>query len=171
MKTLKTKILPGFLLLISALPFLFTSCSEEKIDLRDEIVGQYRYTVKIYVDDGANLVYAGDQGDVGDITGTMRVIKSSSEPGGLDFYDGNDLMFQGTNIEDAGNAIVFDIPSQEAWIGPGNVQIVGFTYWNFNSSSYHGAFVYSDRSLEIAFTARIMDVATGLIMILTATRD
>jgi hypothetical protein len=171
MKTLKIKILPGFLLLIAVVPFLFTSCTKEKIDLRDEIVGQYSYTVKIYVNNGENLVYAGDQGDVGDITGTMRVIKSPSEPGGLDFYDGNDLMFQGINLEDAGNAIVFDIPSQEAWIGPGNVQIVGFTYWDFNSSSYHGAFVFSDRSLEMAFTARIMDVDTGLVMILTATRN
>ncbi|MFA5814413.1 MAG: hypothetical protein WC865_02190 [Bacteroidales bacterium] len=170
METLKTKILPGFLFLMAALPFLFTSCTKEETDLRDEITGQYSYTVKIYMEDGADLVYVGDQGNVGDITGTMRVTKNSGDPGVLDFYDGNIVMFHGTNVKDAGNAIVFDIPEQEAWIGPGNVQVVGYNYWDVNSSSYHGAFIYEDDSIEIAFTARIMDVGTGLVMILTAFR-
>jgi hypothetical protein len=171
MKALKHKILSGMIFLMTAVPLLFTSCSKDETDLRDEIIGQYSYTVKIYTDDGTDLVYAGDQGDVGDITGTMRVIKSSTEPDAIDFYDGNDRMFQGINIKDAGNSIVFDIPSQEAWIGPGNAQIVGYNYWDFNSASYHGAFLYDDRSIEIAFSARIMDVSTGLVMILTAVRN
>ena len=170
MKTLKIKILPGFLFLVAFLPFLFTACTDEEIDLRDKIVGQYSYTVKLYVEDGADLDYIGDQGDNYDITGTMKVTKNSGDHSAVDFYDGNVLMFQGVNVKDAGNAIVFDIPSQEAWIGPGNVQVVGYKYWDVDSSSYHGAFIYEDESVEIAFTARVMDVDTGLVMILTAFR-
>jgi len=171
MKPLKSRILPQLSFLALMLPLLITSCTKDSPDLRDDIVGQYRYTVKIYAIDGDDLVYLGDSGDALDITGTMRVIKSSSEPNGLDFYDGNDLMFQGRNIQDAGNAIVFDIPAQEAWVGPGNVQIVGYDYWDFSASRFHGAFLYSDRSIEIAFSAHIMDVDTGLVMILTASRN
>ena len=168
MKTLKTKILPGFFFLAAAIPLQFASCTKDETDLRDEITGSYSYTVKIYEENGTDLVYLGDQGDNYDITGTMKVIKTSGDPTGVDFYDGNVLMFQGINVKDAGNTIVFDIPSQEAWVGPGNVQIVGYQYWKVDASFYHGAFIYADNSVEIAFTARIMDVDTGLVMILTA---
>ena len=168
MKTLKTRILPGILILAAALPFLLTSCKDDLPDLRDEVVGQYSYTLKIYREVGDDLVYAGDVGDVGDISGTMRVIKNSGEPDVLDFFDGNVLMFHGVNVKDAGNAIVFDVPMQEAWVGPTIVEIVGYNYWDVNSSQYHGAFLYDDDSLEIAFSARVMDIGTGLVMILTA---
>ena len=170
MKTFKNNILPGFLILLAAIPLLVTSCTKEGTDLRDEITGQYSYTVKIYSVNDSGLVYIGNQGDNYDITGTMKVSKNSGDQSAVDFYDGNVLMFQGVNIKDAGNAIVFDIPSQEAWIGPGNVQVVGYKYWDVNSTSYHGAFLYADKSVEIAFTARVMDVDTGLVMILTALR-
>jgi hypothetical protein len=171
MKTLKTKILPGFFFLVAAFPILVTSCTKETTDLRDEITGQYNYTVKIYAEDGVNLVYIGDQGDNYDITGTMKVTKSQGDPTGLDFFDGSDLMFQGIDVKDTGNAIVFDIPNQEAYIGPTKVLIAGYNYWNVNSSSYDGAFLYEDKSIEVAFTARIMNADTGLVMILTAFRN
>jgi len=171
MKTLKTKILPGFLFLAVALPFIFTSCSKESTDLRDEIVGQYSYTVKIYMDDGSDLVYIGNQADNSDITGTMKVAKNSDDSGVLDFFDGTDLMFQGIDVKDTGNAIVFDIPDQEAYIGPTLVQIAGYKYWDVQSSSYDGAFLYEDNSIEVAFTARIQNVDTGMVMVLTAFRN
>ena len=171
MKT-RFKLIAGrYFLLLAAFTLLLVSCTDEETDLRDKITGQYAYTVKIYKSEGSALVYLGDVGDNYDITGTMRVIKSSTLPGGLDFYDGNDLMFQGTDVQDAENAIVFDIPSQEAWIGPGNVQISGFAYWEIGRENYHGAFLYDDGSIEIAFSASIMDVDTGLVMILIATPD
>jgi hypothetical protein len=170
MKTTKVRKLSGFIFLIAALSLLSTSCTDEGTDLRDEIVGTYNYTVKIYVADGADLIYVGDQGNNYDITGTMKVMKNATDHSAIDFYDGNIVMFQGINVKDAGNAIVFDIPSQEAWIGPGNVQVTGYQYWNVDSSSYHGAFLYEGESVEIAFTARVMDVDTGLVMILTAFR-
>jgi len=171
MKTLKIKILPGIIFLMTALSLIVTSCAKEKIlDLRDEITGQYSYTVKIYAEDGTDLVYIGDQGDNYDITGTMKVIKNSADQSTVDFFDGSDLMFQGTNIKDAGNAIVFDIPDQEAYIGPTKVLIAGYRYWDVNSSSYDGAYLYADKSVEIAFTVRIMNADTGLVMILTAFR-
>jgi hypothetical protein len=171
MKTLKARIIPGIVLIIATLPILFTSCTDETIDLRDQITGQYSYTVKIYSDNGTDLQYLGGQNDIKDITGTMRVSKNVKESGVLDFFDGTDLMFQGMNVKDAGNAIVFDIPAQEAWIGPGTVQVAGYQYWNFNSAGYHGAFIYDDKSVEVAFAARIMEVDTGLVMILTASRN
>jgi hypothetical protein len=171
MKTQKTKSLPGLFFLAAALTFLFASCTDEGIDLRDEITGEYNYTVKIYMDDGTDLVYIGDQADNSDVTGTMKVVKNADDSRVLDFFDGTDLMFQGENVEDAGNAIVFDIPDQEAWIGPTRVLIAGYPYWDVNSSSYHGAFVYEGKSIEIAFTARIQNVDTGLVMILLASRN
>jgi hypothetical protein len=170
MTTIKNKFLPGFLFLMAAFPFLFASCTKEGTDLRDEITGQYSYTLKLYVEDGIDLVYVGDQADHSDITGTMQVSKNSEDPGVVDFFDGSDLMFQGINVKDAGNAIVFDIPEQEAFIGPTLVQIAGYKYWDVDTAKYHGAFLYADNSIEIAFTARIMNVATGMVMILTAFR-
>lgn len=155
---------------MAALPFLFASCTDEGIDLRDEITGEYNYTVKIYMDDGNDLVYIGDQADNYDIDGTLRVSKNPDDSGVLDFFDGTDRMFQGENVEDAGNAIVFDIPDQEAWIGPTKVLIAGYPYWDVNSLSYDGAFTYQDKSIEIAFTARIQNADTGLVMILRASR-
>jgi hypothetical protein len=170
MRPIRTIFLPTALLLMASLPFLSTSCTKDEPDLRDEIIGKYDYTVKIYVDNGTDLVYYGDQGSVGDITGTMRVIKSTSETGVLDFYDGNVLMFSGINVTDAGNAIVFDIPVQEAWIGPGIFEVTGYDYWNVGSTAFHGAFLRSDDSVEVAFSARVMDIESGLVMVLTAFR-
>lgn len=172
MKTLKTRFLPGILILAAALPVLFTSCKKDNDlpDLRDEVVGQYSYTLKIYSEVDDDLVYAGNVGDVGDITGTMRVVKNSGEVDVLDFFDGNVLMFQGVNVKDAGNAIVFDVPLQEAWVGPTIVEIVGYDYWDVESTQYHGAFLYDDDSVEVAFSARVMDIGTGLVMILTAVK-
>lgn len=170
MKTFKTKLVPGLFFLVAALPFLFTSCEDDTIDLRDEVIGQYSYTVEMYVKDGNDLVYVGDQGDVYDITGTMRVTKNSGDPGVLDFYDGNVIMFHGTDIKDTGNAIVFDIPDQDAWIGPTKVLISGYSYWDVEDSRYDGAFLYEDESIEIAFSAYIQNADTGLVMVLTAFR-
>ncbi len=169
MKSKKIRILP-FILLLASTSLLITSCSKDSTDLREQIIGQYSYTVEVYKVVDSKLVYVGDQGTVGDITGTMRVAKSTRYSDGLDFYDGNVVMFEAINLKDAGNAIVFDIPTQEAWIGPGNVQVSGYQYWDFESSTYHGAFLYDDKSVEIAFTARIMDIDSGLVMILKATR-
>jgi hypothetical protein len=170
MKTAKPKIVTGFLLLLTTFPALFVSCSDEGIDLRDQITGQYNYTIKLYVQDGESLVYVGDEGDNYDITGTLQVSKSSQDHNVLDFFDGSDLMFQGIDVKDAGNTIVFNIPEQEAWVGPTKVQISGYKYWKVNSSSYDGAFIYSDKSIEIGFTARIMNAETGYLMIFTALR-
>jgi hypothetical protein len=168
MTTQKHNILPVILLLAVTLFSLLTSCSDDSPDLRDKITGNYSYTVKIYIQDGDSLIYMGNKENYYDITGTMKVRKNSGDDDALDFYDGDIVMFNGINLRDAGNVIVFDVPDQEAWIGPANVQIVGYNYWDFNSESYHGAFIYDDKSVEIAFTARVMDVDTGLVMILTA---
>lgn len=168
MKTLKTRILPGLFVLAASFSLMLSSCGKDEPDIRDEVIGQYGYTLKIYAEDGNDLVYIGDQGDNYDISGTMRVVKNPGDLNVLDFYDGNVLMFHGTNVQDAGNAIVFDVPTQDAWIGPTQVFIDGYTYWDVNDVSYDGAFLYSDNSLEIAFTARIMNAETGLVMILLA---
>lgn len=171
MKTAKNRVLAGLFILMAVLPMLMTSCSKESDDLRDEVTGQYSYTVKIYEKNGNDLIYIGDQEDHYDIVGTMNVEKNSDDPNGLNFYDGSDLMFQAEHVMDAGNAIVFDVPDQEAYIGPTRVLISGYHYWDVQNSSYHGAFLYADESIEAAFTMSIMNVDTGLVMVLTAFRE
>lgn len=171
MKTSKSRVISGLMLLIALTPFLFTSCSDEYVDLRDELTGQYDYVVKIFaIDNQGDLVYLGDQEDHYDLEGTMRVTKNA-DPDVIDFWDGNVLMFNGIDPRDTGNAIVFDIPDQEGWVGPVNVQVSGYKYWDVDNKSYDGAFLFDDESIEIAFSARIMDVDTGLVMVLTAFRN
>jgi hypothetical protein len=170
MKTIFKTLKPGFLILAVTLAVLLSACSDDTPDIRDQATGQFAYTVKIYEVVGNDLVYLGDQGTNYDITGTLKVAKNSGDPDALDFYDGNILMFQGIDVRDAGNALVFDVPTQEAWVGPGNVQVAGYPYWNVNSNTYHGAFLYDSDELEIAFETRIMDIDTYLVMIMTAVR-
>jgi hypothetical protein len=50
------------------------------------------------------------------------------------------------------------------------VLIAGYHYWDVEDKSYDGAFLVEDKSIEIAFTARIQNVDTGLVMVLTAYR-
>ncbi|MFO7617038.1 MAG: hypothetical protein R6V75_07280 [Bacteroidales bacterium] len=157
--------------LLPLILLLFSSCENESSDLRDYVVGKYEYEVKLYMESGNDLVYIGDQQGLYDLTGTMRVIKSSSTPGGVDFYDGNAFMFTGVDFKDTGNAVVFNIPDQEAWIGPVNVQVTGYDgYWTVGQTGYQGAYLFNDDTVEIAFTAWVMDAGTGLVMILTAWR-
>lgn len=171
MKTKKSGIWPGIILLLALVPFAFTSCTDEYEDLRDEVTGEYDYLVKIYTTDlQGDLVYLGDQEGYYDIEGTMRITKGAS-PDRIDFWDGSVMMFSGSDLYDAGNAIVFDVEEQEGWVGPVNVQIAGYDYWDADNRSYHGAFLFEDESVEIAFSARIMDVNTGLVMVLTAFRN
>ena len=170
MKTIIRKTRPAFFALAAILPLFIASCTKDNPDIRDQATGQFDYTVKIYEVVGGNLVYLGDQGNNYDITGTMRVSKTPGDSQGLDFYDGNVLMFQGIDVKDAGNALVFDIPTQEGWVGPGNFQVSGYPYWNVNSKQYHGAYIYDDDSIEIAFETRVMDIDTFLVMVVTAVR-
>lgn len=171
MKALNSNAFSRLVFFLPLAVLVLASCENEIADLRDELTGTYKYEVKLYVEDGNDLVYIGNQGNNYDLTGTMRVVKTPGTTDGIDFYDGNVIMFQGIHLEDTGNAIVFDIPEQEAWIGPGSVQIAGYDYWDVGSSSYHGAFLYDGDSFEIAFAAKIMDADTGMVMILTALRD
>jgi hypothetical protein len=171
MKTFNGKTLSRLPYLLPFILLLFSSCENGFDDLRDELTGTYNYEVKLYVQDDNDLVYIGNQGDNYDLTGTMRVVKTPGTTDGIDFYDGNIIMFQGIHLKETENAIVFDVPGQEAWIGPGNVQIEGFDYVNVGPSGYHGAFFYEDDSFEIAFSARVMDADTGMVMVLNAWRD
>jgi len=171
MKTLKNRFAAGLILLIALAPFAFTGCTNDNPDLRDEIVGEYDYLVKIYsIAPDGTLVYLGNQGDNYDIEGTMRITKGAGIDM-LDFWDGNVRMFYAENLIDKGDAIVFDVLRQEGWIGPVNVQISGFDEIQSGSSLYHGAFFFDDESVEIGFSARVMDVDTGLVMVLTAYRN
>ena len=77
---------------------VLSSCEKDNSDLRDYVVGQYEYEVKLYVESGDDLVYIGDDPGLYDLTGSMRVIKSSSTPGAVDFYDGNAFMCTGIDF-------------------------------------------------------------------------
>jgi hypothetical protein len=171
MKTLKRKFATGLILLIALVPLVFTACTDENVDLRDDIIGEYDYLVEIYsLNPDGTLEYLGNKGDNYDIEGTMRVTKGAGLDM-LDFWDGNVRMFYAENLIDKGDAIVFDVLEQEGWIGPVNIQISGFDDIQSGSSYYHGAFFYDDESVEIGFSARVMDVDTGLVMILTASKN
>ena len=153
---------------ITALP----SCSDDlRPDLRDEITGTYDYRIKIFDLVDNELIYLGDQPDLYDVTGTMVVRKNTTYSDMLDFFDGNILMFQGEKVRDAGNAIVFDIPMQEGWVGPLPVQVSGYDYWEVNAREYHGAYLFNGETIEIGFSAYIMDVNSGLVMVLSAHRN
>jgi hypothetical protein len=171
MKTLKNKLAASLVLLIALVPFVFTACTDENVDLRDDIVGEYDYLVKIYaLNNDGTLEYLGNEPGHYDIEGTMRVTKGAGMDM-LDFWDGNVRMFYAENLIDKGDAIVFDVLEQEGWIGPVNVQVSGFDEIQNGNSWYHGAFFFDDESIEIGFTARVMDVETGLVMVLTAFRN
>lgn len=172
MKTKLSSGLTSFLLIAASLIIALPSCSDDlRPDLRDEITGTYNYRIKIFdlVDD--DLIYLGDQPGLYDVTGTMVVRKNTTYSDMLDFFDGNILMFQGEKVRDAGNAIVFDIPMQEGWVGPLPVQVSGYDYWEVNAKEYHGAYLFNGDSIEIGFSAYIMDVNSGLVMVMTAHRN
>jgi len=100
MKTLKNRFATGLILLIALAPFAFTGCTNDNPDLRDEIVGEYDYLVKIYsIAPDGTLVYLGNQGDNYDIEGTMRITKGAGIDM-LDFWDGNVRMFYAENLID-----------------------------------------------------------------------
>ena len=172
---MKTRIhlrLAGFILMAAAGILALPSCSDDiRPDLRDEITGTYQYRIQIFdlVDD--ELIYLGDRPGLYDVTGTMLVRKNLTYSDMLDFFDGNILMFQGEKVREAGNAIVFDIPVQEGWVGPLPIQVAGYDYWQVNSKDYHGAYLYRDETVEIGFSAYVMDVNSGLVMVLTARRN
>lgn len=171
MKKIKQTNLKYLLAGILFLPFIFSSCTEEwfnDYDIRNDIIGDYDYELKVYLEDGRDLVYIGDEPDLYDVTGSMWVEKHPEYNDMIRFYDSEGLLFEGMNIREVDNAIVFDIPEQEFWLGPIPVTIAGYEYWDVGASSYHGAFLYEDESVEIAFAARIMDVSNDLVMILVA---
>jgi len=158
--------------LVVGLVTFLSSCSDDfNHDIRDEITGIYKYEIKIYDNLTGELVYLGDQEGLYDIEGTMLVKKNPMYADMVDFYDGDVLMFQGEKIRDEDNAIVFDIPIQEGWVGPVPIQISGYEYWETNNRKYHGAYFYADDTFEIAFSAYVMDVDSGLVMVLIAWRD
>ena len=156
---------------ILILPFVFVSCEEESLDLRDEVLGYYNYEIKAYIDTGEELVYIGDEPGHYDVTGTALLAKSPDYIDMIDFWDGPDLLFQGIDLQENDNTISFDIPLQEFWVGPVPVTVRGYDNWNVNGVPYHGAYIYEDEIIEIGMYAEVMDIGTDLVLIFTAYRD
>ncbi len=164
----------GRLLLIFAilpLSMLFPSCEDSTYDLRDEIVGSYNYEIKAYIDNGHELVYIGDEDGLYDVTGTAQVRKNAQYGDVIDFYDGADFLFQGEKLRETDNSLVFDIPVQEFWLGAIPVTLRGKNYWDVGDSSYHGAYLLNDESVEIAFAAEVMDVSSDLVLLFIAYKN
>ncbi|MCD6346068.1 MAG: hypothetical protein J7L96_01475 [Bacteroidales bacterium] len=168
MKTTRNQIVKLLLLSLIPLPFLFTSCEESSYELRDEIIGSYDYELKAYIDDGESLTYIGDDEGLYDATGTVQARKNMEYSDMIDFYDGSDLLFQCERIRETDNSIVFDIPPQEFWLGAIPVTVRGIKYWDVGNDSYHGAYLYNDDSVEIAFAAEVMDVSSDLVLLFIA---
>jgi len=158
------------LLILTILPFtmLFSSCEVVSFDLRNELVGSYDFEIKAYIDDGEQLIYIGDENGLYDITGTTQVLKNPQYSDVIDFYDGGELLFQGERIRETDNSIVFDIPIQEFWLGAIPVTLRGINYWDVGDESYHGAYIFNDESVEIAFAAEVMDVSSDLVLLFIA---
>lgn len=158
------------LLILTILPFtmLFSSCEEISFDLRNELVGNYDFEIKAYIDDGDQLIYIGDENGLYDVTGTTQVRKNAQFSDVIDFYDGSDFLFSGERIRETDNSIVFDIPVQEFWLGAIPVTLRGISYWDVGDESYHGAYIYGDESVEIAFAAEVMDVSSDLVLLFIA---
>lgn len=130
--------------------FFASSCKEDDVvvDLRDNVVGTYNYNLKSYVFDGTNLTYLGADTDE---TGTMIVKKNATNAATLDFFEGAELQFQGNKIQEASNAVAFDIPSQTMTKDGITVDIRGFEYWDLGGTKYHGAYVTADKQISAAF--------------------
>lgn len=158
------------LLILTILPFtmLFSSCEEISVDLRNELLGEYDFEIKAFLDDGDQLNYIGDENGLYDITGTTQVRKNDQYDDVIDFYDGGVFLFSGERIRKTENSIVFDIPEQEFWLGAIPVTLRGLNYWDIDDQSYHGAYLYADKSVEIAFAAEVMDVSSDLVLLFIA---
>lgn len=168
-----SKQIGRLLLVLTIIPasMLFSSCEDSNYDLRNELVGSYEYEIKAYIDNGDELIYIGNDEGHYDITGTTQVRKSTQYSDVIEFYDGVNFLFEGERIRETDNSIVFDIPNQEFWLGAVPVTLRGLDYWNVGANSYHGAYLYNDESVEIAFAAEVMDVSSDLVLLFIAYKD
>lgn len=163
------KLLP--LLTLTTLIAVFASCEQSNLDLRDQLTGTYDYTIKAYIDNGTELVYIGDEDGLYDVVGTCQIRKNMQYGDMIDFWDGGELLFQGQNVRETDNSIVFDMALQEYWLGAIPVTVRGINYWDVGNQSYHGAYLYGDKSVEIAMAAEVMDVSSDLVLLFIAYKD
>jgi len=151
---------------------LFSACEDGfkngDYDIRNDVIGFYDFELKAYIDNGQELDYIGDEEGLYDVTGTVHVRKNFEHSDMIDFYDEGELLFQGEYLRETDNSIVFDIPIQEFWLGAIPVTVRGLQYWDVGNDSYHGAYLYQDESIEIAFAAEVMDVGSDLVLLFIA---
>lgn len=163
------KLLP--LLTLTTLIAVFSSCEPDVFDVRDHIVGTYDYEIKAYIDNGDELIYIGDEEGLYDVVGTCQIRKNLQYADVIDFWDGGELLFQGQQVRETDNSIVFDMALQEYWLGAIPVTVRGIEYWEVGSHLYHGAYLYHDESVEIALAAEVMDVSSDLVLLFIAYKD
>ena len=156
------------LLTLTTIIALFSSCEEGNFDVRDHIIGNYDFEIKAYIDNGDELVYMGDDEGLYDVTGTCKARKSMEFGDVIEFWDGEEFLFEGQNVRETDNSIVFDMELQEYWLGAIPVTVRGVEYWEVGNHSYHGAYLYNDESVEIALAAEVMDVSSDLVLLFIA---
>lgn len=159
------------LLTITIVVALFSSCEPVDLDLRNHVVGTYDYELKAYIDNGEELIYIGDEDGLYDVVGTCQVRKNLQYADMLDFWDDGELLFQGQNVRETDNSIVFDMALQEFWLGAIPVTVRGIDYWEVDHQMYHGAYLFSDKSVEIALAAEVMDVSSDLVLLFIAYKN
>lgn len=139
-----------FLAFLLAGTMFVSSCSkeDESSDLRDNVVGTFNYSVKMYVLNNNSLTYLGAEYDD---SGTMIVKKNADNATSIDFFEGGEIMFKGTKIAGATNGIVFDVPSQTMTEDGESYTISGYENWDLGGTKYHGAYINATKKLQIAF--------------------
>lgn len=156
------------LVVLASVSLFTTSCKKDEVDVvvdvRDDVIGTYNYVFKMYVFEGSSLTYLGADSDE---TGTMIVKKNEANAATIDFFEGAELQFQGNKIEEASNAIVFDIPSQTITENGVLVDIVGYEYWDFSGTKYHGAYMSADKKITAAFQFTVLVEDELLIFVAT----
>ena len=129
------------LLSLTIIIVLFSSCEEGNFDVRDHIVGNYDFELKAYIDNGDELIYIGDDEDLYDVTGTCQARKSLDYGDVIEFWDGDEFLFEGQNVRETDNSIVFDMALQEYWLGAIPVTVRGIEYWEVSQLVWHQIFL------------------------------
>lgn len=124
---------------------VLSSCSKkEDTDLRDDMVGSYKYKATAYIL-GTMAIHETTEG-------TLDVVKHASDNKAIDFKEKGELMFRGNKLEAAANGVVFDIVPQTFRDSDGDTfTIEGIDHIVLGTAKYHGAYFSSTKKIEAAF--------------------
>ncbi len=119
---------------------IFSGCSEDDpVDVRDQAMGTYNYTMDIYVLNGSSLIPLELQE-----TGTVIASKTAQ---GFEVKEGGEIAFVGSKIAEASNGFTFDIETQTVDVDGQTVTVEGYDGVELGSVKYNGFYDSSKKEL------------------------